>query len=668
VFAAVREELGLTRCLDYPPNCAKGTELKVFLKKLLESFVAVLPITVVVMLLAWLATDITWSMIGLFIIGALLLVFGMTFFSIGAEIAMIPIGNSLGGFVSRHKKIWLAVILCLFLGTIVTVAEPDLMVLSELLGSKVILYSVAVGVGLFLVVSLLRNIFKIKLKYLFFACYLIIFILAAFVPQDFVAFAFDSGGVTTGAITVPFLMSFGIGMAAISGSENNHENSFGVLALCSIGPVIAVLIVGLTGKVEVSADTVTALPSLDSFKDILMQFINGSPDTLKEVAISISPIVAVFFIFQIFALRLPKAQVIRICVGILYTFIGVFLFLLGVNIGFMPMGAELGAQLASSDLKWLIIPCGMLMGSLIVLAEPAIHVLNQQIEEVTGGSISRKSMLIGLCTGISIFVGLSFVRVLTGISIWYFIVPVYAVSIILSFFVPSIFTGIAFDSGGVASGSMTAAFLLPMAIGACKAVGGNVLTDAYGMIAFVAMAPLLTIQIMGLIYSVKLKKQSAKFKLAAANAQNLDIIYAEEPVQFGDDIETEVLNFDDETEITDGYDSFPSDKDGGDKSSNGIKDVNSASETSETSVQNNSDNSLICELNPDIYEMAAEYDQRTTNADDKRLADNIAGAANTNESSDKPEKPRKKTFSRTRAKGDDSDKKAKPRRKTNKNI
>lgn len=523
--------------------------MKDLLKKFYESFLAVLPITVLVIILAWVATDISGEMIGLFAVGSLLIIIGMTLFTLGADIAMMPIGSSLGSYITKHKKLVFAIVVCLVIGIIITIAEPDLQVLSEQLNSKVILYSVAIGVGIFLVISLLRTFFKIKLHYILLAFYTLIFILAIFVPKNYLAIAFDSGGVTTGPMTVPFLMSFGIGLAAVRGGESNHDDSFGVIALCSVGPILAVMIVGLTNTTQLSY-TVANIPAISSLADILLAFLYGIPYFLKEVSIALIPIALVFFAFQIFVLKLPKTQVIRICIGILYTFIGLTLFLTGVNVGFMPMGSSIGNAIASSAYRWILIPCGMLMGCFIVLAEPAVHVLTTQVEKITGGSISRKSMLISLAIGISFSIGLAMLRVLTGISIWYFIAPVYVISLILTFFVPTIFTGIAFDSGGVASGPMTATFILPLAIGASTALNGNVYTDAFGLVAFVAMTPLITIQLLGLVYTFKAKAHNAKTKIAVETPlSNTDTLleFDEQPIEFGEDYETEVISIEKES-------------------------------------------------------------------------------------------------------------------------
>ncbi|NLL56220.1 MAG: DUF1538 domain-containing protein [Clostridiales bacterium] len=487
--------------------------MKDLLSKLYESFLSVLPISIIVVALGLVLPTIKGIDIGLFLMGAILVMIGMTLFSLGADIAMLTIGNSLGSVVSKNKKLIASIAICLVIGLIITLAEPDLHVLSEQLASKAVIYSVAIGVGMFLVISLLRVVFAIKLKYILLISYSLIFILALFVPNEYLGIALDSGGVTTGPITVPFLVSFGIGLAAVREGNSDHDNSFGLIALCSTGPILAILVFGLINKSPLPY-VVVEIPPVDNFGEMIMVFLNGFLPYIKEVGIALAPIVVVFFIFQFVVLKLPKMQVIRIIIGLLYTFVGLTLFLTGVYVGFMPIGATLGNTIAGSIYKWWLVPIGLIIGLVIVFAEPAVHVLTKQVADITAGSISRKSMLISLALGVSVSLALSMVRVLSGISIWYFVLPVYIAAVVLTFIAPPIFSGIAFDSGGVAAGSMASAFLLPMGIGASVALDGNVLTDAFGLVGFVAMTPLVTIQLLGLIYKYKDKAKKKDIEKA----------------------------------------------------------------------------------------------------------------------------------------------------------
>lgn len=477
-------------------------------EKIKESLSSVLPITIIVIILHYVVTPMQSGLYILFLTGAVLLILGMGLFTLGADIAMMPMGERIGAELTKSRKLAALIVISLIMGFMITVAEPDLQVLAGQVPSiadNVIIGAVAFGVGVFLVISILRIIFQIKLSYVLLLCYAIIFVLAFFTPNDFVPVAFDSGGVTTGPITVPFIMSLGLGVAAVRGGKSAHDDSFGLVALCSVGPILSVLVLGLFYNISGSYEEVI-IAEVNNFTDVLNLYMHELPHFFKEVAIALSPIVFAFIIFQFAFLKLPKSQIIKMTVGVIYTYIGLVVFLTGVNVGFLPAGNYIGHALASLSRNWVLIPIGMVMGFFIVAAEPAVHVLNKQVEEVTGGAISKRAMLISLSLGVATSIGIAMIRILTGISIWYFIVPGYVIALLLMFYVPPIFTGIAFDSGGVASGPMTATFMLPFAMGAADAVGGNILTDAFGLVAMVAMTPLITIQVLGVIYKLKVNK------------------------------------------------------------------------------------------------------------------------------------------------------------------
>jgi len=482
-------------------------------EKVLEAFSSVLPITVIVLLLSIIVVPMEVGTVSMFLVGAALLILGMGLFSLGADIAMTPMGKGLGIQLSQTKKTGLVVLVTFLMGTIITIAEPDLQVLANQVPSipnNVLIISVAVGVGAFLVLAVLRILRKINLSYMLLACYIVLFALSIFVPQDFLAVAFDAGGVTTGPITVPFIMAFGIGLAALRCDKDASSDSFGLVALCSIGPIIAVMLLGIFYHPADATYNVVGIVQVVTTRDVLRQFALGLPHYAQEVLIAILPILAMFMIMQFVTRRYRKRQLVRMGIGFIYTYIGLVLFLTGVNIGFLPVGYLLGHELASTSYKWLLVPLGMLIGYFIVSAEPAVYVLNKQVEDTTNGAITQKTMSLCLSIGVAASVGLSMIRVLTGISIYWFVIPGYIIALTLTFFVPRIIVGIAFDSGGVASGPMTSTFLLPLAMGACEALGGNVMTDAFGVVAMVAMTPLLAVQVMGLVYSIKLKKRNAE--------------------------------------------------------------------------------------------------------------------------------------------------------------
>lgn len=482
--------------------------------KINEALASVVPITVIVFLLSISIAPMPLGTMLMFLVGALLLIIGMGFFALGAEMSMMPIGESVGSELTKSKKLLIMILVTFAIGIIITIAEPDLTVLAHQVPAvpdQTLIWTVAIGVGLFLILALMRTVFKLRLKYMLLFLYAIVFILAYFTPDSFLAVAFDSGGVTTGPITVPFIMALGIGLAQLRDDSHSQEDSFGLVALCSIGPILAVLILGILYHPESVSYTPFEMVHVETTQDVFHTFMREIPHTMLEVGKALGPIMVFFVMFQIMRRAFFKQQLIKIIVGTIYTFLGLVLFLCGVNVGFMPAGSYLGAQLAVLPYAWILIPIGMLIGYFIVKAEPAVHVLKVQVEEISSGTISGRAMELSLSMGVAISVGIAMLRILTGINIMYFLIPGYGLALLLSFFVPEIFTAIAFDSGGVASGPMTATFLLPLAMGACEAIGGNVLTDAFGIVAMVAMTPLLTIQLLGLI--MKLKQRSQRLDL-----------------------------------------------------------------------------------------------------------------------------------------------------------
>lgn len=475
-------------------------------QKFEESLKAVLPVAAIVLILSFTVAPITPSILLCFLVGALMVMIGMMFFTLGAEMSMTPMGEKVGARMTQSKNILLIVVLSFILGVIITISEPDLQVLASQVPSvpnRVLILAVAVGVGIFLVAALLRMLIGIALPPMLTILYVIVFVLAFFVPDSFQAIAFDSGGVTTGPMTVPFIMALGVGISSIRNDHHAADDSFGLVALCSIGPILAVMILGLIYNPSGAEVAQASIPEISDSVELAKLFARGIPAYIKEIAVSLLPIVVFFGLFQIFSLKLSGRTLGKIIVGLVYTYIGLVLFLAGANIGFMPAGNYLGQVMASESYRWILVPVGALIGYFIVKAEPAVYVLNHQVEELTDGAISANAIGTSLSVGVAVSVALAMIRVLTGIPILWFLIPGYAIAIGLSFFVPKIFTAIAFDSGGVASGPMTATFLLPLAQGACAAVGGNLVTDAFGVVAMVAMTPLITIQVLGMVYRIK---------------------------------------------------------------------------------------------------------------------------------------------------------------------
>ncbi len=496
-------------------------------EKTMESLAAVLPITLIVLALSVLLVPMELGTMTLFLTGSVMMVIGMGLFQMGSEMAMEPLGEGVGAETARAKKLRSVLLIAFVMGMIVTIAEPDLQVLARQVPSipnAVLIYSVAIGVGLFLALAMLRIVRKINLSHLLMALYAVLIALSFFVPRAFLPVAFDSGGVTTGPITVPFIMAMGVGMASVRGDKNAADDSFGLVALSSVGPIITVLLLGCFFSPNEAAYSAGEVAQVFTTRDVARVFGFSLPHYAREVLVAIAPLLGVFFLFQALTRRYPRSQRKRVLMGFVYTFIGLVLFLCGVNIGFAPVGAKLGQELARAPYTYLLVPIGMLIGYYIVKAEPAIQVLNHQIQTVTNGAISARAMNRCLSVGVSVSVGLAMFRVITRIPVQFILIPGYVIALGLSLIVPKIFVGIAFDSGGVASGPMTTTFLLPLGIGACQTLGGDLMTDAFGVVALVALTPLIAVQIMGVAYRIKLARLSKRRAVAPICMDDADEI------------------------------------------------------------------------------------------------------------------------------------------------
>ena len=493
-----------------------GLDNTILAAKLAESLKSTLPVVAIVFAVCFIFIPVPAGALLAFVFGSILLVVGVGLFTIGVDMAMTPIGSHIGSAVTKSRSLMFALFISFLVGTFVTVSEPDLQVLAGQVPSipnPVIIGAVALGVGIFLAAAMLRIFLGISLRTLLLVTYPIIIALAFFMPADYIGVAFDSGGVTTGPMTVPFIIALGVGVASSRSDSDAQNDSFGLVAISSIGPILAVMILGVLYPGGGSDYTPVVVPEIADSLELWRLFASEFPHFFHEVALALAPIIVFFIAFQIFKLRLHGTELMQIVIGIFYTYIGLVLFLTGVNAGFLPVGNYLGQLIGALEYNWVIVPLGMVIGYFIVQAEPAVHVLGKQVLEVTAGAIPGKALSVSLSIGIAISVGLAMLRILTGLPLLWLIVPGYALALVLSFFVPTIFTAIAFDSGGVASGAMTATFLMPLAMGLCTAVGGNVTQDAFGVVAMVAMTPLITIQLLGLLYvrgmSAVKKKENA---------------------------------------------------------------------------------------------------------------------------------------------------------------
>ncbi|MDE7167227.1 MAG: DUF1538 domain-containing protein [Clostridia bacterium] len=502
---------------------------KTLLLKLKESLISVLPIAAIVLIISFTPlAPLTSTEQITFAVCAVLLILGIGLFNLGSEIAMTPMGEHVGTGLTKSKKVIVLVSVCFIMGVLITVAEPDLSVLadqvSSVMNNMVLIITVGVGVGLFLVIAILKIVFKKDLSLLLMFFYMMLFAVSALLIEtgknNFLALSFDSGGVTTGPITVPFIMALGFGIATTIGGRNANENSFGLIALCSIGPIIAVMVLSLcSGGGSIDTDKILeGYETMESLGHII-------GNTFKDVAIALGLIVVFFFILQFTVLKLPRKKLAQIGIGIVYTFFGLVIFLIAVEVGFMPIGFKLGKEIADFSQPVLAV-FGFVIGLVVVLAEPAVHVLNKQVEEVTGGGVKKIEMVLALSIAVGVSICLSIIRMIFHFSLLYYLIPGYLISLGLSFFVPKIYTAIAFDSGGVASGPLTSSFILPLIVGACVVISGgteHILTHAFGVVAMVAMTPLITIQALGFkaVMSKNVRNKIAMKRILSADDEQI---------------------------------------------------------------------------------------------------------------------------------------------------
>lgn len=505
------------------------------LLKLKESLISVLPVTAIVLILSFTpVVDLTVTETVAFAVCAVLLILGIGLFNLGADLAMTPMGEHVGSGLTKSKKLAVLISVCFLMGLLITIAEPDLSVLAgqveAVMNSTVLIVTVGIGVGLFLVLAVLKIVFRLNLSMLLMFFYMLLFALCALLIEvgkvNFLPLSFDSGGVTTGPITVPFIMALGVGIATTIGGRNANENSFGLIAMCSIGPMIAVIVLSMASNGEMSPEAMENLANYATVEGSLNELGHVILTNIKNVGLALGLVVVFFFILQFAILKLPKNKLIQIGIGIAYTFVGLIIFLTAVEVGFMPVGFKLGQSIANLHPAVLVV-FGLVLGMVVVLAEPAVHVLNKQVEEITGGGVKKIEMLLALSLAVGVSIALSIIRMIFRFSILYYLIPGYMISLGLSFFVPKIYTAIAFDSGGVASGPLTSSFILPLVVGACIALSGgsaaNIMTDAFGVVAMVAMTPLITIQSLGFkaVMSAKVRQKIAMKRILSADDEQI---------------------------------------------------------------------------------------------------------------------------------------------------
>ncbi len=497
-------------------------------KKMTESLRSVLPVTLTVFFLCFFILPVETDVLLFFLMGAFFLTVGIAIFQIGAENSMTQIGLQIGSYLSKSRKLWPLLLCSFLLGVFITVSEPDLQILAGSfpnIPNATMIFAVAFGVGLFLIVAILRVLLRVPLRVILLASYGVTVLLAFFADPGYLPVSFDAGGVTTGPMTVPFIISLGIGISALRNDKDAESDSFGYIALCSIGPILTMLILSFIFPSS-SSPTATIVPSAGSTIDLFSSFTERFPYYIKEVLLALLPVLCFFLVFQIFFIKLPKHAFRKIMVGLLYTFIGLVLFLTGANVGFMPMGRQIGSMIGQEPYRWAVIPVAAVLGYFTVRAEPAVQVLTRQVYEMTAGSIPEKAMTTSLSVGVAIATSLAFSRTVFSFSILWLVIPGYVIALALSFFVDPIFTSVAFDSGGIASGPLTSAFILPISIGLCSSLGKDEGLYAFGIVALVALFPIITIQILGLIYKLLRAKASRSERNEAGNDEIIELDYA----------------------------------------------------------------------------------------------------------------------------------------------
>ena len=479
------------------------------LKKLKEVGSSIVPILVLVSLMHFFWIPLEQGMLSSFLIGGVLIIAGLAFFLLGTEIGLLPIGERIGSASVRTKNLVVLLSTGLIVGIVIILAEPNITVLQEQVASvnpsistTLMVVMIALGVGLYLMIGLLRVVFRIPLKWIYLGSYTLLFLLAAFSSQEMLAMAFDSGGAATGPLAVPFIMAIGLGVARVQKKQEESDN-FGYVSLALIGPTLALVVLGLFSK-EGGASLVTTvqIPVAGGFLSLV-------EESVSQVVRSLIPLVLLCIVYQLVLLKMTIGQLVRVAVGFLYVFLGLTLFFVGVNGGFIPAGYQIGYAIGMLDSRLLLLT-GMVIGSITVLSEPSVWVLIDQVQTITQGHIRKGIMLIALAIGVGLSGFLAMLRVITGLSIWYFVLPVYTIAVLLSFRIPTLFVGLSFDSGSVSSGPMASTFILSFAIGASVAVGGNPTTDAFGVIIFVSMTPVVIVQLLGLLYKHKQAKLAAQ--------------------------------------------------------------------------------------------------------------------------------------------------------------
>lgn len=497
-------------------------KLDIFLGTLKEVFVSSLPLVVIIIIVCgFLAPFDNINDYVKLIIGYISVIIGQVLFLDGLNISILPIGKLVGGSLIKLKRPVFIISFGLIFGLLATVAEPALVVLARqtnmimpIINETVFIWTLGAGIGVLVGFSLFRIMKDLNIKIVFAILYILTFLMVIFVPNEFIALAFDGSGATTGDISVPFILALGMGVSITLSKHKSNDDTFGIIGLASVGPILALFIYGiilnLKYKGVLPPEQVYSPGEVSTAREIIIGNIQG-------VTLALIPVILVFIPFQIFLIKQPIKEFINILLGTILVFIGLLIFLSGIDYGFAFAGKYIGEIFLDPTrpewFKWLILIVGFILGTAITLSEPAVTVLGEQLEEITNGHIKKLTIRLTLAIGIGFASLLSMVKILTEVNILYFLVPLYAIALIMMKFTPKLFVGLAFDSGGVSGGALTSAFLTPMTLGMAQAVAENskgvssILTNGFGIIAFISVTPLIAVQLLGIIYDIILKKE-----------------------------------------------------------------------------------------------------------------------------------------------------------------
>lgn len=490
-----------------------------FFQTVLETFYSSLPLSVIIVICLFISplnTPIEYLKI---IVGYVCVVFGQALFLIGLDTSILPIGRMVGGSFAKYNKLVFVLIFGFVFGLLATVAEPALSVLSfqissimSLINSTLFIWITGTGIGIGVAIALVRIVKNINIKVLFAILYTLVFILVIFAPYEFIALAFDGSGATTGDVSVPFILVLGLGISTSFSKNKTNDDSLGIIGIASVGPIIAVLAYGIIIKAVnngvLPPENIFDMNTTDSIGLILL-------GNLGNVALAILPIIIISIPFLLFILKLPKKTFIKLLIGVIPVYIGLLIFLSGIDYGFGFVGQYIGQMFFDStrgeNFKWFLLLVGFVLGAAITTSEPAVQVLGDQIEELTNGHIKKLTISITLAIGIGFASLLSILKILTQVNILYFLVPLYALALFMMIFTPKLFVGLAYDSGGVTGGALTSAFLTPLTLSIASMVAEtsgeklSILTNGFGIISFISVTPLIAIQALGIIYNIRIK-------------------------------------------------------------------------------------------------------------------------------------------------------------------